>query len=69
MENKPWYLSKTIWGAAVALVGLVSPKAVEALGGPEATDTVMAAVGLVAELVGLVVVVWGRASATKPLTK
>ena len=69
MENKPWYLSRTIWGAVVALIGLVSPKGVEALGGPTATDTVMVAVGLVAELVGLVMVVLGRAKATGPLTK
>jgi len=69
MENKPWYLSRTIWGAAVALIGLVSPKVVEMLGGPAATDTIVVAAGLVAELVGLVMVVLGRAKATGPLTK
>lgn len=69
MENKPWYLSRTLWGVAVTAIGLVSPKVIEWLGGPAATDTVMVVVESVVELVGIVMTVWGRAKAQGTLTK
>lgn len=71
MEGKAWYLSKTVWGAVMALVGLVSPPALKWFGATpdEATTTIVAIVGAVVDLVGLVLVVVGRVKAAGPLTK
>jgi len=64
MESKPWYLSRTIWGAAVALLGVVFPKAVAALGGDAATDNVLTIVGNVVALAGSVLAIYGRVKAS-----
>jgi len=63
MESKPWYLSRTIWGAAVALLGMVFPRGVAALGGDAATDNVLTIVGNVVTLAGSLLAIYGRVKA------
>jgi hypothetical protein len=66
VENKPWYLSKTIWGAVVAFLGVVMPKLASALGaspGDQADTLVNIASGVVG-LVGTTLAIYGRYKAT-----
>ena len=60
MESKPWYLSKTIWGAVIAFLGMACPKAVAALGGDNATDMVLSIIGGIVTSAGSVLAVYGR---------
>lgn len=71
MENKPWYLSKTIWGTAITLVALVAPKVVGWLGATpdEATATVLTIADGVAAVVGAALAIYGRVKADKKITK
>jgi hypothetical protein len=64
MERKPWYLSRTIWGAAVALLGVIFPRAVAALGGDAATDNVLVIAGSIAALAGSILAIYGRVKAS-----
>lgn len=66
MEQKSWYLSKTIWGAVLAVAGLAFPKIAEAIGG---TDVLIEVAGAVATVVGSILAVYGRYKATTTVGK
>jgi ABC-type Fe2+-enterobactin transport system substrate-binding protein len=69
MESKPWYLSKTVWGAIAGVVGVVFPKVISALGGTDAAaDQVVTIVGAAVTVVGSLVAIYGRIKATTTLT-
>lgn len=61
MENKPWYLSKTVWGAVFAVIGLIAPKVAAGLG---SEDVLLDIVSNVVALAGSVLAVYGRVTAT-----
>jgi hypothetical protein len=66
VEQKPWYLSKTIIGIVVALLGAVTPRVAASLGTDPASQ-VAAVVDIVsgmASLVGTVLAIYGRYKAT-----
>jgi predicted benzoate:H+ symporter BenE len=71
MEGKSWYLSRTVWGAAAVVLGLVSPTVLHWFGATpdEASVVLVALASAVADVVGLVLVIIGRAKAQGPLTK
>jgi hypothetical protein len=57
VENKPWYLSKTIWGAVLAVLGLALPKVATAIGGP---DTISEIAGAAVTVIGSILAIIGR---------
>jgi hypothetical protein len=68
MEQKPWYLSKTIWGIVVMGLGVVAPKLVASYGSPDVlTNQIVTAVSGVADLIGFVLAIYGRFKATKTI--
>jgi len=68
MESKPWYCSKTVWGVLLAAVGLVlSAFHMQVTFDDQAAASVADAVGKVAEGVGILVALYGRAVTKKPL--
>jgi hypothetical protein len=69
MDSKSWYLSKTLWGAVIGLVGVFAPKILAALGGESAIDNAMNIAGSVAAAVGGLLAIYGRFKATTTLTK
>lgn len=71
MEKKPWYLSKTIIGAAVLLVLTVLPSlgvSAEGLDANVITAKLLKLSEAIVELVGIGLVVYGRITATKKLS-
>jgi hypothetical protein len=70
VENKPWYLSKTIWGAVAAVVGVVFPKILVALGGSDnAGQTLADLAGNLVTVIGSVVAIYSRYTATTQIAK
>ena len=68
MESKPWWQSRTLWGLAVALAGTVIPRLGLGDNATWLTDQAVQAAGLVGQLVGIGVAVYGRCKAQGPLT-
>lgn len=66
-ETKPAYASTGVWGAAIALIGALTPLALTAVGIRNAADqqaTVSAGMQLIAGL-GAAIALYGRLNATK----
>lgn len=63
IEEKPWYLSKTIWGSIVAVAASLLSGAGISLDSPAQAQFAEAAVQLVGALGGLFAI-YGRLSAT-----
>lgn len=66
-DTKPAYTSTGVWGAAIALIGALTPLALNAAGIKSASDqqaTVSATMQLVAGL-GAAIALYGRLTATK----
>lgn len=69
--GKPWYLSKTMWGGLIILISLIARQlGFEVSSGDEAwyTEQTLSLAHLIAEGVGMVLVFWGRVTATKRVT-
>ena len=73
MSGKPWYLSKTIWGAIVMLLATVlRGMGVLDLSQEEQDKTVEMIYNstfAVSELIGFVLVLWGRVTAKTTIGK
>jgi hypothetical protein len=69
MDSKSWYMSKTLWGAVIGLIGAVSPKILASLGGDSAVDNVVNVAGNIAAVVGAGLAIYGRFKASTTLTK
>ncbi len=67
-ENKPWYLSKTIWATVVTLLAAVLPTVAQ-MGTGETTDDVTKIAAGAAAVVAGVVAIYGRYKATKAIGK
>jgi len=66
MENeKAWYLSKTIQGNAVVLVGLV----IEWLHLPILNDEANTVIGAIFAVAGVIYAIYGRVKANSKITK
>lgn len=66
MESKPWYLSRTIWGLAVAAGAMLLQWRFGVKIGDQGmvTDTLVDAAGKVAETVGVLIAAYGRIKAS-----
>ncbi|MCR6498897.1 hypothetical protein MUO32_07640 [Shinella sp. CPCC 101442] len=65
-EMKPWYKSRTVWGALIAIAAsLANAAGVEVTTGDEGelTDLLVAAAGTI----GGVIAIYGRISARRPV--
>ncbi len=63
---KPWYLSRTIWGAVLAAAASQFPRFIAALGGVDAgSDQVVQIASSIATLAGASVAIYGRFKATQ----
>ena len=69
MEGKPWYLSKTLWGLAIAILGLLLPKLPISDNAVLLTDSAMQIAGGVANIVGVALATYGTITRKGPLTK
>jgi len=70
MENKPWYASKTIWGVALAGIGLIAAHWGVLIAPDDATlNGVIEIACKVAEVVGLVLALYGRIKAQSAIGK
>ena len=63
VEEKPWYLSRTIWGSLVAVTAALAGLAGIAVDGAMQTQLADALLELVAAA-GALVAIWGRLNAT-----
>jgi len=68
MEDKSWYLSKTIWGSVIALLGIILP-VVAQMGTEGVTDDVTKMAGGIAAIVGSAIALYGRYKATTSIKK
>ena len=71
MPTKPFYLSKTFWGALLMLIALgIRTAGVEITPDDQdqAADTIVAAIEAMVGLAGFFITLWGRATAKKGLT-
>lgn len=68
MDSKPWYASRTMWGAVLSIVSGFVPLAGTVLSVPEVNDTAVDALASVGALVGGAVAAWGRTAATTTIT-
>lgn len=66
-ETKPWYQSRTIWGAIIAGVAAIAQAAGLSISESEQTQIITAVTGA-GEMFGLLVVFLGRIKATKTVT-
>ena len=65
MDSKPWYMSKTVWGGLLSIVGIACPRAIAALGGSDAAaDQIITVVGAGVTLVGGILAIYGRVKAS-----
>jgi len=71
MEQKQWYLSKTIWGAMIMLLSVVlKSMGVIELSQAEQDSLVTMLYNVaysISEMVGFVLVIWGRVTAKKEI--
>lgn len=65
---KPWYASKTIWGAVVVLLSVMASHFGLTLTDSD-SDSLVNALSAVGETVGSILVIWGRVRATKQIGK
>lgn len=65
-DNKPWYMSKTLWGAAVAMLSSLGGLAGLHLTGTDQTTLVDAAMQIVSAG-GALLAIFGRLAADKKL--
>ena len=63
-DVKPWYASRTLWGAALAIVSGFVPSVGALLSIPGVHDGTLDALSEVGSMVGGAVAVWGRVTAT-----
>lgn len=69
MDSKPWYMSKTVWGAVIGLAGAFCPKVIAALGGTDAAaDQIVTLTSAIASAVGAALAIYGRIKANGGLT-
>lgn len=66
-ETKPWYQSRTLWGAAILIVSTALQQFGVAVSAEEQTQAVNA-LGVLGDTAGLIMVIWGRVSASKRIT-
>ena len=64
-ESKPWYLSRTIWGAVLAVAGAAIPL-IGKMGAEALTGDIVQVAGGLAAVIGGVVAIYGRYKATLP---
>ncbi len=64
LEMKPWYQSKTVWGALIAIAAPILGRAGLELGGAEQAE-VADALTTLAGTVGGLLALYGRLTATK----
>lgn len=64
LEMKPWYQSKTVWGALIAIAAPLLGRAGLELGGPEQAE-IAEAMTTLAGTVGGLLALYGRLTATK----
>jgi len=66
--SKKWYLSRTLWGAVVVLLGTILGWAGYTVTEVEAStflEALLASIEAVSGLVGVILVIYGRLKATK----
>ena len=68
MESKPWYLSKTVWGLVVTVLGILLPKLPIQANSGMLTDSAVSVAGNIASAVGVALAAYGRIKAKGPLT-
>ena len=68
MESKPWYLSKTVWGLVVTVLGILLPKLPIQANAGMLTDSAVAVAGNIASAIGVGLAAYGRIMAKGPLT-
>lgn len=68
MEGKPWYTSRTVWGAIIAVVASVIPL-VSRMGVEGVTDDATNIASGIAAVVGGIVAIYGRYKAAEPLKR
>jgi hypothetical protein len=69
MDSKPWYTSKTVWGAVIGLGGAFCPKVIAALGGTDmAADQIVNLTSAIATAIGAGLAIYGRLKANGGLT-
>ena len=68
MDGKPWYLSKTLWGLIVTVLGIVFPKLPIKDNSGFLTDQLVQVAGNVAATIGIALAAYGRIKSTGPLT-
>ena len=70
MENKSWYLSKTIWGAVIMLIALILNQfgiVVSAEEQASIVDSIVASTDTILALAGFILTIVGRFKAETPL--
>lgn len=67
-ENKPWYLSKTVWGSLIA-VGAAVAAGFGVIVDAGTQDEIAGYAVAIAGAVGGLVAVWGRVKAEKKIGK
>jgi len=73
MESKKWYLSKTIWGAIVLLVGViynaVTGQMISQEEADQAIQLIITVIQGVIDFAGIALVVYGRITAKTAIAK
>ena len=71
MESKPWYLSKTLWGLAVAAVAMLLQWRFGIKIGDQGlvTDEVVNVASSIVQVIGVGLAAYGRVKATTTLVK
>lgn len=68
MEAKAWYQSKTIWGLVVVAAGVaLSHWNIQVPSDDATTNSLIGVATKIAEVLGLLVALWGRIRAVAPL--
>jgi len=68
--SKKWYLSKAIWGAIILLVSTILGFFGYTISAEEQatfTDALLSSINAVGNVIGLILVIYGRLNATKVL--
>lgn len=68
MDSKPWYESKTVWGAVIGMAGAFCPRVIAALGGTDAAaNQIVTVASAIATAIGGLVAIYGRLKANKAI--
>ena len=67
-EVKPWYQSKTMWGALVSLAALVTSKLFHMDISDQDQLTIVDTMTSIGVNVGVILTIWGRVSASKKIS-